>query len=104
MALAAMVQPDVRAPMDRRVNHPPTPVLTQMASTAFVVLMHVDMSLAGPAALKVLQAQDRRRSSAANLRPSLNPPSMIASMSAWDTDWQRRSVTLEQRLWALFER
>jgi quinol monooxygenase YgiN len=55
--LAAMVQPDVRAPMDRRVNHPLTPALTQMASTAFVVLMHVDMSLAGPAALKVLQAQ-----------------------------------------------
>jgi quinol monooxygenase YgiN len=55
--LAAMVQPDVRAPMDRRVNHPLTPALTQMASAAFVVLMHVDMSLAGPAALKVLQAQ-----------------------------------------------
>jgi quinol monooxygenase YgiN len=52
-----MVQPDVRAPMDRRVNHPLTPALSQMASTAFVVLMHVDMSVAGPAALKVLQAQ-----------------------------------------------
>jgi quinol monooxygenase YgiN len=55
--LAAMVQPDVVAPMDRRVNHPLTPALTQMASASFVVLMHVDMSLAGPAALKVLQAQ-----------------------------------------------
>jgi quinol monooxygenase YgiN len=55
--LAAIVQPDVQAPMDRRVNHPLTPSLTQMASAAFVVLMHVDMSLAGPAALKVLQAQ-----------------------------------------------
>src|ERR1700677_4067266 len=31
--LAAMVQPDVRAPMDRRVNHPLTPALTPMAAT-----------------------------------------------------------------------
>ncbi len=131
--LAAMVQPDVRAPMDRRVNHPLTPALTQMASTAFVVLMHVDMSRAGPASLKVLEAQrdsgpaapgalgyedavqdqhenhfavcevwksrtayeaytatrpaeDFRRQLAA----PLGPPSMIASMSAWDTDRQRR--------------
>jgi hypothetical protein len=131
--LAAMVQPDVLAPMDRRVNHPLTPALIQMASMTFVVLMHVDMSLAGPAALKVLQAQrdsvlaapdalgyedavqdqhenhsqsarygraapltrpirrpDRRRISVANLRPSLDPPSMIASMSAWGTDRQIR--------------
>jgi len=55
--LAARVQPEVLAPMDRRVNHPLTPPLAQMASTAFVVLMHVDMSVAGPAALKVLQVQ-----------------------------------------------
>jgi hypothetical protein len=33
------------------------------------------------------------------LRPTLDPPSMIAFMSAWDTDRQSRSVALEQRLW-----
>jgi quinol monooxygenase YgiN len=41
--LAAKVQPDALAPMDRRVNHPLTPDLAQIASSAFVVLMHVDI-------------------------------------------------------------
>ncbi len=56
--LAAKVEPDALAPMDRRVNHPLTPALAQPASTAFVVLMHVDIGGdAAAAAPKIVRVQ-----------------------------------------------
>jgi quinol monooxygenase YgiN len=57
-ALTAKVKPDALAPMDRHVSHPMAPALDQPSSTAFVVLMHVDIGrdLAATAP-KILQAQ-----------------------------------------------
>ena len=56
--LAAKVQPDALAPMDRHVSHPMTPALHEPPSTAFVVLMHVDIGRDLTAtAPKILQAQ-----------------------------------------------
>lgn len=61
--LAAKAQPDAQAPMDRRVNHPLTPALAQalstaLPSTAFLVVMHIDIGLDPAAeAPKIVQAQ-----------------------------------------------
>jgi quinol monooxygenase YgiN len=63
--LSAKAQPDVQAPMDRRVNHPLTPVSAPAAqapskafpATAFYVLMHVDIRGNAGDAPKILQAQ-----------------------------------------------
>lgn len=41
--LAAKIQPDTLAPIDRRLNHPLTPSIPQEPSSAFHVLMHVDV-------------------------------------------------------------
>ena len=48
-ALAARTQSDVLAPIDRHVTHPLTPAVSAASSTAFHVLMHVDVHLGSDA-------------------------------------------------------
>ena len=57
--LAAKVQPDVQAPIDRRVNLPMTPPLGEISFTgpAFFVLMHLDLRGGSGDVTKILQAE-----------------------------------------------
>jgi quinol monooxygenase YgiN len=60
--LTAKVQPEVQAPIDRRVNLPMTPALPEVSftafpSTAFFVLMHIDIGGGAAGAPTILQAQ-----------------------------------------------
>lgn len=54
--LLRKTEPDVLAPIDGHLNHPLTPALSQAPSTAFHVLMHVDVRL-GSDAESILKAQ-----------------------------------------------
>jgi quinol monooxygenase YgiN len=59
--MATKIQPEIQAPIDRRVNHPLTPVpassLDLEKSPAFVVLMHVDVGRGASDVPKMLAAQ-----------------------------------------------
>jgi len=56
--LAAQVQAEALAPLDRRVNHPLTSALAPIPASSFVVVMHVDIGGGAAAAgQKIVEAQ-----------------------------------------------